>query len=55
MGLLATADPIRIGRAEQCLSILHLQLLGVVDGAIAVHQHHGSGEVEDAGGEDKHS
>ena len=26
----------------------------MVDGAVAVHQQHGGGEIEDAGGEDQH-
>ena len=29
-------------------------LWGVEDGAVAVHQDHGRGEVEDAGGDNQH-
>ena len=36
------------------LPVLHLEFLGMIDGAVAVHQDHGGGEVEDAGGEDEH-
>lgn len=36
------------------LPVFHFEFLRVVNSSIAVHQHHGGGEVEEAGGEDQH-
>ena len=40
-------------RVEDDVSVLALALGRVEDGAVAVHEHHGGGEVEDARGENE--
>ena len=40
-------------RVEDDVSVLGLGLARVEDGAVGVHQDHGGGEIEEAGGEDE--